>query len=97
MTKAEAETEELTEALKKIGRTLPEILKTLDALTREHTGFPDFRSLIYAEGNPPEFSKRPPHPVSSFSQNIYAEYDLLALAYNMAQQARNDPRRSFRS
>lgn len=80
-----------------------------DQLTYDHTGFRNFGALINAPVNSyPSLPKAP--QVYSLSQIFtllsrrkvtaeiwYAELDLLALAYNIAQEARGDNRRAIRS
>lgn len=107
--KALAEIKTLTEALQKIGKPFAEILPTLDTITKSHTAFPTFQDLINAKGGffpsiqrtPKNICKRSKWYLSDgrtiSSEMRYAELELLALAYDMAQTARGDSRRAFRS
>lgn len=104
--------EALTAALRKTGETnIATLQTTLDSITSSHTAFGDFTKLIHAEGNYfPSLHKAPEKyrksemvtlggaPLRKITrEQQYAELDLLALAYDMAQEARGDSRRAFRS
>lgn len=98
MKKALAEIEALTAALSQIGKGIAGLADTLDGLTKTHTQFFTFSSLVHAVGRPviPKVADGCVAANDALKQ-YFAELDLLALAYDMAQQARNDPRRAFRS
>lgn len=82
----------------------------LDNVAKDHTAFDDFAALAHADGG--YFPSLHKAPLDDYNENEvvtlangrkltrkmqYAELDLLALAYNMAQEARGDNRRAFRS
>lgn len=82
----------------------------LDRLTNSHTAFSTFGELVSGTGDfHPHLQKAPEVynllgivTMTTDGRKItrevyYAELDLLALAYNMAQEARGDNRRAFRS
>lgn len=86
------------------------LVATFDNLTREHTAFQSFSQLVHAEGD--YFPSLHKAPEGEYDKNElvffacgrtitrelqYAELDLLALAYDMAQEARGDSRRAHRS
>lgn len=99
--------ETLTAALNLIGRQLPEIQKALDEITQANTTFKSFVELLNAQDFRPSLPKA---PVCFGRMEIfhmrdgrkitadlyYAEWDFLALAYDMAQQVRGDFRVVYR-
>lgn len=60
----------------------------LDEITKQHTGFTTFRSMVEAQG-----SYRPTIYVSDKRR---PELKLLADAYDKTQELRGDPRRAYR-
>lgn len=101
----------LTRALAKVGvDSLAGLQHTLDEVTKRHTGFKFFVEMVHAPGGyfpslPQAPSGRYPkaelvymssgHKISR--ELFYAQLDFLAMAYDMAQEARGDARRAFRS
>lgn len=89
---------------------LAELLVMLDRLVSDHTAFKTFSYLVHAQGNyRPSIPKAPNNIVELISKNYrlpsgrtisiqqyYAELDLLAICYDMAQEAKGDSRRAFR-
>lgn len=86
------------------------LLAKLDRLTADHTTFSTFFAMVHAAagGYLPSLSKAPgiasaPNIYYRFPcgrnvsfEQYFAELDLLALCYDMAQEARGDKRRAFR-
>lgn len=84
-------------------------LMLLDNLTREHTAFGSFHELLDAkDGYFPSFPKAPQHMAEWATYRLpsgqvvsartyYQQFDLLAMAYDQAQEARGDIRRAQRS
>lgn len=82
------------------------LVAKLDEITSAHTAFTTFLSLLNAAGGyRPSIRVAPkgiyhalPYGVriEPTIDRMQAELDFLAMAYDMAQEARNDPRRAFR-
>lgn len=100
----------LENALPSLQMTAKDTGNALDFLTREHTAFGYFSELVNAKGGyGPSLHKAPEHfhlkaevvhmPSGRkiTAEMRYAELDCLAIAYDIAQEARGDSRRAFRS
>jgi len=60
----------------------------LNDLTRKHTGFTSFHSLVIAKNFTPSFNLETAHGEE------YIEFSVIYQAYNIAQRARGDERRA---
>jgi len=98
----------LTYAIQKAATSYPAFTAMLDTLAKRHTAFPNFAALVQAEQG--YFPSLPSAPdtynttelvdygdgVFQTVETKFAELDLLALAYDITQEERLDPRRALR-
>lgn len=101
--------QQLGAAAHEVAPSFSELLTKLDEITRSYTSFNTFFRLVNRKGSYFPSLRKMPDNFDQFDiivvgadreitmEQRYAELDLLALCYDMAQEARGDKRRAFRS